>query len=80
VKSGCRWIQEKVALLGRFCANTSASTLRDTARNSALSSHFSPLSSTLPSKRRLACEDQADILIPALDGNALLRNYASIVE
>lgn len=50
------------------------------ARNErVIVSLFTPLVPLAP--RRLACEDQVDVLIPtSLDGNALLRNYASIVE
>lgn len=66
----------------RYSPVFAASTLRErTSRGSALSSHFSPLLSPLSAQRRLACGvDQADVLISTLDGNALLRNYASIAE
>lgn len=82
INGGCRWTKGKKklsALLGRFCCEY----LRERiARNSALSSHFpaSPLASPSRTAYRLACEIQADVLIPVLDGSIITQlSFDSVI-
>jgi len=53
---------------------------REIARNAALSSPFPSPSPSPRATPRFAGGGRADVLIPARDDDALLRNYASMEE